>query len=182
MSEKAVIAGAGPAGLTCAIYLAQAGWQVDVFSGEEQSVSCLAEAPDVRNYPGFPTGISGFDLLEKFVEQAVNYGVKIHSEAISSIDTSFKTAIATDGSIVVYDEFIMASGVKQREFTCDGIENIPVHTCAVCDGGMYGKTDNIVVIGGGDTAVNSALYLSGIVGRCTSSSERTTFVRQTGMQ
>lgn len=165
MSKKVVIAGAGASGLTCAIYLAQAGWHVDVFSGEEEHVSCLAESPEVRNYPGFPEGIAGFDLLDKFTEQATKYGVKIHSEAIASINTTKKTVLDSYSKTHCYDEVVVASGVSPREFKCEGIEKISLHTCAVCDGSVYGRNDSVVVIGGGDTAVNSALYLSEIVGK-----------------
>lgn len=163
--NRAVIVGAGPAGLTCATYLARAGWQVDVYSGESTSLSCLAEAPLVMNYPGFPDGIDGLSLLELFTEQARKSGAVIHPESIVSIDTSSRTVTDDAGAVAGYDKVVVASGVKPRRFSCDGIERIPVHTCAICDGGMYGRDDAVVVIGGGDTAVNSALYLSGIVGK-----------------
>ena len=163
--NKVVIAGAGPAGLTCATYLARAGWRVDVYSGESSTLSCLAEAPLVMNYPGFPDGIDGLSLLELFTEQARKSGAVIHPESIVSIDTSSRTVTDDDGSAVEYDKVVVASGVKPRRFSCDGIGSIPVHTCAICDGGMYGKGDAVAVVGGGDTAVNSALYLSVIVGK-----------------
>lgn len=165
MSKKVVIAGAGAAGLTCAIYLAQAGWQVNVFSGEEEFISCMAESPEIRNYPGFPDGIAGFDLLDKFTEQAKRQGVRIYSEAISKIDTNSKSVTDSNGAVHHYDEIVVASGVSPREFKCEGIDKISLHTCAVCDGSVYGKNDTVIVIGGGDTSVNSALYLSEIVGK-----------------
>ena len=165
MAGKAVIAGAGPAGLTCAIYLARADWDVHVFTGEEMSMSCLAQASKVYNYPGFPDGIDGLDLLELFTRQAENCGATIHPEAVACIDTESKVVLDSYNAKHPYDEVVMASGVRPREFACDGIENIPVHMCAVCDGSLYGKDSSVVVIGGGDTAVNTALYLSGFVGK-----------------
>ena len=163
MSKKAVIAGAGPAGLTCATYLAEAGWSVDVFSNEENTESCLAEASIVKNYPGFPNGIGGVELLGLFVEQAQNAGVAIHPEGIASVHSDDKYVIDTNGAMHPYDEYVEAVGCKRREYRCDGLELIPVHYCAICDGGLYGKEDVVVVIGGGDTAISSALYLSNLV-------------------
>ena len=163
MSKKAVIAGAGPAGLACATYLAEAGWSVDVFSNEENTESCLAEASIVKNYPGFPNGIEGVELLGLFVEQAQNAGVAIHPEGIASVHSDDKYIIDTNGAMHPYYEYVEAVGCKRREYRCDGLELIPVHYCAVCDGGLYGKEDVVVVIGGGDTAISSALYLSNLV-------------------
>lgn len=163
MSKKAVIAGAGPAGLACATYLAEAGWSVDVFSNEENTESCLAEASIVKNYPGFPSGIEGVELLGLFIEQAQNAGVAIHPEGIASVHSDDKYVIDTNGARHPYDEYVEAVGCKRREYRCDGLELIPVHYCAVCDGGLYGKEDVVVVIGGGDTAISSALYLSNLV-------------------
>ena len=163
MSKKAVIAGAGPAGLACATYLAEAGWSVDVFSNEENTESCLAEASIVKNYPGFPNGIEGVELLGLFVEQAQNAGVAIHPEGIASVHSDDKYVIDTNGTTHPYDEYVEAVGCKRREYRCDGLELIPVHYCAICDGGLYGKEDVVVVIGGGDTAISSALYLSNLV-------------------
>ena len=163
MSKKAVIAGAGPAGLACATYLAEAGWSVDVFSNEENTESCLAEASIVKNYPGFPSGIEGVELLGLFVEQAQNAGVAIHPEGIASVHSDDKYVIDTNGAMHSYDEYVEAVGCRRREYRCDGLELIPVHYCAICDGGLYGKEDVVVVIGGGDTAISSALYLSNLV-------------------
>lgn len=129
------------------------------------SVSCLAEAPLVMNYLGFPEGLSGFELLDKFTEHARSAGAVIHPEAIVAIDTNDKVAVDEDNGIHHYDEVVMAAGVRPRRFECEGIGIIPTHTCAICDGSLYGKEDNVAVIGGGDTAVNSALYLSGLVGK-----------------
>jgi thioredoxin reductase (NADPH) len=162
MSKKAVIAGAGPAGLACATYLAGAGWSVDVFSNEENTESCLAEATIVKNYPGFPNGIEGVELLGLFTEQARNAGVAIHPEGICRVYSDDKLVTDTNGAMHSYDEYVEAVGCRRREYRCDGLELIPVHYCAVCDGGLYGKEDIVVVIGGGDTAISSALYLSDI--------------------
>lgn len=167
MSKKAVIAGAGPAGLTCSLYLARAGWDVTVLSDEESTESCLVEANIVQNYPGFPDGISGMELLELFRSQAEGAGVTMRPEGASKVLTDERVVVCTDGSKLEYDEYVEAVGCTRREFMCTGLNKVRTHYCAVCDGSLYGKDDHVLVIGGGDTAVSSALYLSGIAGRVT---------------
>lgn len=116
------------------------------------------------NYPGFPNGISGYELLELFSKQAEMNGVKFNSNGIKNVECDKNIAHDKHGNSYHYDEFVMATGVKPRDYVCEGIGMVPVHTCAVCDGNIYGKDDRVAVIGGGDTAINSAMYLSGIVG------------------
>ena len=161
--EKVIVAGAGIAGLTCAIYLSRAGFNVDVYSNEGETMSCLEEAPIIENFPGFPDGISGADLLSNTMEQSVRNGASIHPQGIVSVDSENKTCIDTDNRCLGYDEFVMATGVTHRKFTCDGSESAVIHQCAICDGGLYGKNDTLAVIGGGDTAIGDAFYLSSLV-------------------
>lgn len=165
--SKVAIAGAGPAGLTCAIYLARAGWSVDVYSNSENTESSLIEASIVENYPGFPDGELGFELLNKMVEQAEKCGVCIHPEGVAKVLTDERRVVDTAGNAHAYHEYVEAIGCKKRKFECKGIDLLPVHTCAICDGSLYGKNDNVVVIGGGDTAISSALYLSNLVNQVT---------------
>lgn len=165
MAEKGkiVVAGAGIAGLTCALYLSRAGFGVDVYSNECETMSCLEEAPLVENFPGFPDGISGSELLYRVVDQAVRNGVSIYPQGIVSVDSEKKVCIDTDGRKISYDEFVMATGVSHKKFTCPGSELAVIHQCAVCDGGLYGENDTLAVIGGGDSAIGDALYLSSLV-------------------
>ena len=156
--KKVVIAGAGPAGLTCAIYLARAGYDVDVFTDEINSLGSLQNAKEINNYPGFPDGIGGLDLQMKMVEQAEKNGVKFHEAGITKVITDMKTAVDSYGKEHKYDEYVEAIGLKHKEYECKGIENIPVHYCAVCDADLCVGQD-VAIIGGGDTAVSSALYL-----------------------
>ena len=126
----------------------------------------------IENYPGFPDGISGDELLGLFTSHAEKNGVSIHEEGIVKVLTDERKAVDMFGNEHEYDEYVEAVGLKRKEYTCPGIENVPVHTCAVCDGSLYGekargKKTHVVVIGGGDTAVSNALYLSGIAGRVT---------------
>jgi len=165
--NRVAIAGAGPAGLTCAIYLARAGWKVDVYANDENTESSLVEADLVENYPGFPDGEQGFLLLNRMIKQAQKCGACIHPEGVAKVLTDERKVVDTVGNAYVYDEYVEAIGCKRREFECPGIDLLPVHTCAICDGTLYGKNDKVVVIGGGDTAISSALYLSNIVGQVT---------------
>ena len=160
-----VIAGAGPAGLTCAMYLARAGHEVKVYSNEEQTMSCLDEATEIENYPGFPDGIAGSELLAKMREHAEKAGAEILPQGINLIESERDSCFDTDGNQIRYDHFVMAVGVTHREWTCPGCDPAAVHRCAVCDGGLFTKDDTLAVIGGGDTAMGDALYLSSIVGK-----------------
>ncbi len=135
-----------------------------MYANEENTESSLLEASVVENYPGFPVGITGFSLLSKMSEQAERCGVRIHSEGIAKVLTNEKQVVDTCGNLCAYDAYVEAIGCKPRKFECDGIHNIPVHTCAICDGSIYNGR-NVVVIGGGDTAVSSALYLSNIASK-----------------
>ena len=156
--KKIVIAGAGPAGLTCAIYLARAGYDVDVFTDEINSLGSLQNAKEINNYPGFPDGIGGLDLQMKMVEQAEKNGVNFHEAGIVMVNTDSKFVIDSYGNQYKYDEYVEAIGLRHKEYNCNGIENIPVHYCAVCDADLC-IGQKVFVIGGGDTAVSSALYL-----------------------
>ena len=160
-----VIAGAGPAGLTCAMYLARAGHDVKVYSNEENTTSCLDEAAIIENYPGFPGGIPGYQLRSLMQEQAEAAGAAVLPQGISMISDGRDVCFDTDGTEVNFDHFVMAVGVTHRKWTCPGCDPAAVHRCAVCDGGLYTKDDTLAVIGGGDTAMGDALYLSGIVGK-----------------
>lgn len=167
MNKTAVIAGGGPAGLTCGIYLARAGWEVTIFDDEEHSTSALSEAPLVENYPGFPGGIPGAALLELMKDQALENNILTRGEGIASVDSDRRTAIDTNGGNWRFDAFIMATGTVPRKLQFKTVpENaeIPIHTCALCDGGLYGKNDAVMVIGAGDTAFADGLYLSDLVG------------------
>ena len=156
--KKVVIAGAGPAGLTCAIYLARAGYEVEVFTDELNSMGSLQNAKEVNNYPGFPDGIGGLDLQMKMREQAEKNGVLFHEEGIAKVFTETKTVMDSEGKEHKYDEYVEAIGLKHKKYECKGIENIPVHYCAICDADLC-IGQKVAVIGGGDTAVSSALYL-----------------------
>ena len=164
---RAVIAGAGAAGLTCAVYLARAGWKVDVYADEERSVSSLSMAPLIQNFPGVPEGIAGADLLCRMQEQAESAGAVIHPEGVEKVMADDNAALLTSGLVVYYDEFVQATGSRHREFACPGSELVPVHYCAVCDGSLYGRNDEVIVVGGGDSAFGDALYLAGIAGKVT---------------
>ena len=178
MKKQAIIAGGGPAGLTCAIYLARAGWNVTVFINEEGTVSSLEEAPCIENFPGFPEPLTGAELLDRMTQQALNNGVLMIGNGIQRIDGDEQVAVDTGGSSWHFDAFVEAVGTTPRRFEFRSEPEgaaIPIHTCAVCDGGLFRGTDSVMVIGAGDTAFTNALYLSGIVGRVYLAARRDKF-------
>jgi len=164
--RSVVVAGAGPAGLTCAIYLARAGFRTTVCTNEEATVSALATTSAIENYPGFPHGVDPVALLGLMAEQAESCGAEFRTEGVSGIDAAARTATLTDGSSLRADAFVVAVGAEPVPFSCPGSDLVGIHTCAVCDGSLYAGQE-VAVIGGGDTAFGDALYLSGVCSSVT---------------
>lgn len=159
--KRVVIIGAGVSGLTAAIYLARYGFDTKVITG--YSFGSLSETPLVENYPGFPEGISGYDLLENFNQQAIKSGAEIIDAMAENIDFDKSTVTSDLSDTYNYDALVVATGLNHRQISFNGQENIKshIHYCATCDGALYkGKT--VGVVGGGDTALTEALYLSNI--------------------
>lgn len=163
--KQAIVIGGGCAGLTASIYLSRAGVETKVFTGYEHG--SLSDSPFVENFPGFPDGISGFDLVEKMRCQALHHGVKIIDEIIEDINPFDNLVTSDSGFIYAYDGLVVATGAKPRKLTAENAneyEHKGIHYCAVCDGALY-KNKVVGVIGGGDTALTEALYLSKICKR-----------------
>lgn len=161
------IIGGGPAGYTAALYAARAG--IDVVVIEKMSVGGqMIYAGNVENYPGFENGINGFNLGEKMQKCAEQVGAKTEYAEVLSVnfDGVIKEAQTNDGKVSART-FIIASGAYPKKL---GIENEDkfvgkgVHYCAHCDGRFY-KNKTVAVVGGGNSAVQEALYLSGIAER-----------------
>ncbi|HHU84195.1 MAG TPA: FAD-dependent oxidoreductase [Clostridiales bacterium] len=156
------IIGAGIAGLTAAIYSSRAGKSVVIFEGEGIGGQ-IASSPVVENYPAY-SEISGMELSDKIYEQAINLGAELEFDKVVEIIPGKKAIIKAEYSEYTADKLIIATGAKHRHL---GIEREfdlvgrGISYCAVCDGTLY-KGGTVAVVGGGNTAVTSAIYLSGI--------------------
>lgn len=159
---KCLIIGSGVAGCTAGIYTARANLNPIIICGEPGGQ--LATTGDVENFPGFEK-IKGFDLTEKMRQQAEKCGSNIVMDVITNINLSSKPFIAKSGSNIYYAEtVIIATGAKAKWLGLESEQRYKgygVSACAVCDGNFY-RDKNVAVVGGGNTAVTEALYLSSI--------------------
>jgi thioredoxin reductase (NADPH) len=160
--ERVIIIGSGPAGLTAAIYAARANLQPLVLAGGLYGGQLMLTT-DVENYPGFPEGIMGPDLMIKFREQAERFGARVENVDAASVDFSKRPFIVRTAT----EEFhaktvIVATGASARWLEIPGEEKLRgrgVSTCATCDGAFF-REKHIVVVGGGDSAMVEALFLT----------------------
>ena len=156
-----VIIGAGPAGLTAGLYAARA--RMDVLLLEKAVPGGQIIVTDwIENYPGFPEGISGFDLAEKMKKQAEEMGLKIDTAEVKSLNlgTDLKEVVLTDRTIKA-KSLIIASGASPKKLGIgeDRYMGKGISFCATCDAPFF-KEKTVVAIGGGDTAVQEAIYLT----------------------
>lgn len=164
MTDIAVI-GAGTAGLTAAIYARRAGRSVVVFEGEAPGGQII-NTPKVDNFPAMP-GISGYEYANKLYEQAQAQGAEFVFDTVRKVEGSYEEGFRLTGEYGSYCEartLIIATGVKRRQMGIDGEQEYAgrgISYCATCDGAFFkGKT--AAVFGGGNTAVEDAIYLAGI--------------------
>jgi thioredoxin reductase (NADPH) len=163
-----VIIGSGPAGHTAAIYAARANLKPFMFEGYVAGGSAggqLTTTTDVENYPGFPEGIQGPELMQLFRKQADRFGTEMVGEDIVEVDFSKRPfAIKSDEREVRAKAVIIATGAVARRMGVPNEEkmwNNGMSACAVCDGALpFFKSQPLMVIGGGDTAVEEASYLT----------------------
>ena len=164
-TTKCLIIGSGPAGYTAAIYLSRAGISSVLYSGIQPGGQ-LTQTTTIENYPGFPQGVEGFDLMENMRQQAVNVGAEVRNGIITDIDLSKRPFVATvDGtSTISADAVIIATGASAKYLGLADEQKyagIGVSACATCDGFFYRKKV-VAVVGGGDTACEEAYYLSNL--------------------
>ncbi|NEW07939.1 thioredoxin-disulfide reductase [Paenibacillus sp. SYP-B3998] len=163
MHQKAVIIGTGPAGLTAAIYLARASLSPLVIEGIQPGGQ-LTTTTEVDNFPGFPDGITGPELMDNMRKQALRFGANILSGRVTQVDLSKRpfTLFVEGGDEITADSVIISTGATAKKLGITGeIENIGkgVSTCATCDGFFF-RNKKIIVVGGGDTAMEEAQFLT----------------------
>jgi thioredoxin-disulfide reductase len=155
------IIGAGPAGLTAAIYAARAGYQTVIFESAVPGGQVIS-TDTVDNFPGMK-GIAGYEIIDKMLEHVKSYGIEIINEPVTAIDITGKN-IVTSQNTYKTKTIIIAAGAKRRKLEVEGETEFlgrGVSYCAICDGNFYRKKD-VAVVGGGYTAVEDAAYLARI--------------------
>ena len=160
---KVLILGSGPAGLTAAIYAARANLQPVIVAGMQPGGQ-MTITSDVENYPGFPDVVQGPWLMEQMQKQAENIGTRIVSDLITKIDLSKRpfTCVGDTGDAYSADTLIVSTGASARWLgipTEKKFQGFGVSACATCDGFFF-RGKEVAVVGGGNTAVEEALYLT----------------------
>ena len=167
--EKLVIIGSGPAGHTAAIYAARANLAPLMFegflAGGVAAGGQLTTTTEVENYPGFPKGVDGPQLMDLFREQSLRFETRIHTETVEKLDLSQTPfQVFSSGRKVLTKSLIIATGATAKRLSIPGEEQFwqqGISACAVCDGALpIFRNKTLVVIGGGDTAVEEATHLT----------------------
>jgi thioredoxin reductase (NADPH) len=165
MNRKVIIIGSGPAGYTAAIYAARAGLKPLMFTGNKVGGQ-LMDTTDVENFPGYKDGILGPIMMDEFREQALRFGTEIiysHIEKVNISETPFKI-YDEDNNEYITDSIIISTGAEAKLLGTDFEKKYwgrGISACATCDGFFF-KDKNVIVVGGGDTACEEAMYLSNI--------------------
>ena len=161
-SYKVVIMGSGPAGLTAALYAARANLEPLVFEGPEAGGQ-LTTTTDVENFPGFPNGIMGPKLMDLMREQSERFGAQCVQKAVISVDFSERPfRVSTEDEQILASTFIISSGATARMLGLPSERELVgygVSTCATCDGFFF-RDKELVVVGGGDSAMEESIFLT----------------------
>lgn len=162
-SVDVLIIGSGPAGYTAAIYTSRAGLKTLLYKGDQPGGQ-LTITSDVENYPGYPDGVLGPQMMIDFENQASRFGAEIKSGMIKDVDFQADNlkATAEDGNVIESKTVIISTGASAKWLNLESEQRLNgkgVSACAVCDGFFF-KNQVVAVVGGGDTAAEEALYLS----------------------
>ncbi len=162
--EKVVIIGTGCSGLTAALYTARANLNPLVLTGKQPG-GLLTTTSTVENFPGFPEGIDGYELMTRMQKQAERFGARVKFATVDAVNLSTRPFLLTvDGEPVETRTLIIATGTSHRHLGIDTehkLENKGVTYCATCDGALpIFRNQPLVVVGGGDSACEEALYLT----------------------
>ncbi len=166
MSElrDVIIIGSGPAGYTAAIYAARAGLRPLVFEGSVTAGGALMNTTDVENYPGFPDGVMGPDLMDNLRKQAERFGAELVADDVTAVELTDAEKVVQDSAGTQHRSraVIIATGSGYRELGLDNEKRLSgrgVSWCATCDGFFF-RDQEIAVVGGGDTAMEEATFLT----------------------
>ena len=165
MSEirDVIIIGSGPAGYTAALYAARAQLKPLVFEGSVTAGGALMNTTDVENYPGFPDGVLGPDLMDAMRKQAERFGAQLVADDVTEVDLAANPKrVTVDGDVYLARTVIIATGSRYRELGVEGEKRLSGHGvswCATCDGFFF-RDQDIAVIGGGDSAMEEATFLT----------------------
>jgi thioredoxin reductase (NADPH) len=188
--RNVIVIGSGPAGHTAAIYAARANLKPLMFEGLVRGGvpgGQLMITNDVENYPGFPEKITGPDLMKAFREQSVVQGVEIVSDDVNQVDLTKRPFTVTVGDEKVQHKartLIIATGAQAKWLGLESeaaLQGKGVSACAVCDGAFF-RGQDIIVVGGGDTAMEESMYLSGLCKSVTLIHRRESFRASKTMQ
>jgi thioredoxin reductase (NADPH) len=168
-SYKVVIMGSGPAGLTAGLYAARANLEPLVFEGPEAGGQ-LTTTTDVENFPGFPSGIMGPELMDLMREQSERFGAQCVQKAVTAVDFSKRPfRVSTEDEQILASTFIISSGATARMLGLPSERELVgygVSTCATCDGFFF-RDKELVVVGGGDSAMEESIFLTKFATRVT---------------